>query len=164
MQEETIVGKKLISLRRSMLGECIMDPIVDVGIGGGGFVKSLPQSRGYDVCPQAKKWLEETKRWHDLSTMPAHTVCFWDSLEHMLSPEAILRNVALNAFMSLPIFESAEHVLASKHYKPNEHIWYFTEKGLIGFMRSMGFSMIERNRDEERLGRDGIGTYWFRRR
>jgi hypothetical protein len=66
-------------------------------------------------------------------------------------------------FVSIPIFTSAADVLRSKHYKPKEHVWYFTVGGLDHFMRSFGFECVDFNRMEREAGREQIDTFVFRR-
>ena len=67
-------------------------------------------------------------------------------------------------FISLPIFNNLSHVLSSKHFRRNEHFWYFTHDGLVHWFSENGFDFIEFTNEETKLGRDGILTYAFRRR
>lgn len=166
VREATEVGTRLIENRVSLLRrhQKPNDMTVDVGPGAGGFIDAafeggLGMVFGCDVNPHARC----RYGYIEVGTRSVDNVTCWDSLEHMLSPEAMLKNVRKKVLMSIPIFDSAEHVVRSKHYKPGEHIWYFTEAGLIRWMREQGFGLIERNRDEERYGREGIGTYVFAR-
>lgn len=164
-REATEVGKLLIKDRlRLLLNHAKQsDLTVDVGVGAGGFIEASMSIGnliyGWDVNPAVPKSISLINP----NTRAVDNVTCWDSLEHMLSPEAMLKNVRRKVLMSIPIFDSAEHVVRSKHYKPGEHIWYFTEAGLLRWMREQGFGLIERNRDEERYGREGIGTYVFAR-
>lgn len=168
-REITDVGVRLIRARMATIVGNTRDNevTVDVGVGALGLLRTLARHnwpvRGYDVNKKAVEALKEAGLFVDVMTTQVDNVCCWDSLEHMLSPEAMLKNVRQKVLMSIPIFDSAEHVIRSKHYKPGEHIWYFTEAGLLRWMREQGFGLIERNRDEERYGREGIGTYVFAR-
>lgn len=158
-QERTKVGRKLLLSRLDFLGGH-GKRVVDVGVGGGSFCE-LADCSGFDINPNAVTWLKSVNRFHDLERNECEIACFWDSLEHILSPEVLIKNVKREVFISMPIYESAEHVIKSKHYKPNEHLWYFTENGLIRWMNERGFYLVERNRDEERFGREDIGSYRF---
>lgn len=160
-RENTEVGRLLVQQRCKFVGRG-GSGIVDVGVGAGLFMKAC-ECLGYDVNPRVVEWLKETGKWHDIYKDPIDTACFWDSLEHMLTPEAALVHVTNEVFLSMPIYASGEHAIKSKHFKPNEHLWYFTEPGLIGWMQKQGFSLLERNCDEERYGREGIGSYRFSR-
>jgi hypothetical protein len=169
VREGTEVGKSLIEHRGAVLcrHSRLEHRTVDVGVGALGFVNYMQKCGmpiyGYDVNSSSEVILRSRDLFDDPTKLAVDNVTCWDSLEHMLSPEAMLRNVRKKVLMSLPIFDSAEHVIRSKHYKPGEHIWYFTEAGLIRWMRDQGFGLLERNRDEERYGREGIGTYVFAR-
>jgi hypothetical protein len=65
--------------------------------------------------------------------------------------------------VSCPIYENSEHILRSKHFRKDEHCWYWTEQGLITFMRHYGFEVVESNRMESDIGREDIGTFVFKR-
>lgn len=167
-REATEVGIKLIYLRSQLAYEHLgLKEVVDIGVGAMGFIQHRASAnmmtRGYDVNPHIVQGLKDSGLFVDVMNTQVDNVTCWDSLEHMLSPEAMLKNVRRKVLMSIPIFDNAEHVVRSKHYKPGEHIWYFTEAGLLRWMRDQGFGLIERNRDEERYGREGIGTYVFAR-
>ena len=167
-REATSVGKLLISMRSALTDKHLPDrEVVDIGVGACGFINHrigrLHRTLGYDVNRPVADALRKNNIFADVTMDMVDNVTCWDSLEHMLLPEAILKNVRRKVLMSIPIFDSAEHVVRSKHYKPGEHIWYFTEAGLLRWMREQGFGLIERNRDEERYGREGIGTYVFAR-
>ena len=66
-------------------------------------------------------------------------------------------------FMSLPVFNDVDHVLRSKHFKPDEHFWYFTRDGLVAAMLMCGFKLVAESDVESELGREDIGTFAFRR-
>ena len=153
-----ILQRALLLNRHRSIGQSV----VDCGIGAGGFCR-ITNAAGFDISPTAREWLECNNLWHDLTREPADIVCFWDSLEHMLVPELMVGAARKMVLLSLPIFENGDAIPKSKHYKPDEHLWYFTERGLIGWFRLHGFGLVERNRDEERFGREGIGTYVFAR-
>ena len=88
---------------------------------------------------------------------------FWDSLEHIPNPNALLSLMRSGqyAFIALPIFEDLEKVKQSKHYKPNEHYYYFSKDGMIKYMQDSNFTLIEITDDESQAGREGILTFVF---
>ena len=90
-------------------------------------------------------------------------ISLWDVLEHIPDFQALLANVREWVFVSIPIFRDAEHVLRSKHFKPEEHCWYFTRDGLVLAMKQCGFGLISASAIETDLGREDIGTFAFRR-
>lgn len=160
----TPTGDALTAMRMSLVDEYWEGEVVDIGIGGGKFVAERPHTRGYDVNPCAIDWLKTQGAYCDPYSEPVDAVCFWDSLEHIHDPAPLLANVRRLVFMSLPIFEGPEHVLRSKHYKPDEHCFYFTNNGLQRFMSGFGFELIHDDQREQSAGREDIGTYVFKRR
>lgn len=162
-KDSTNVGRILTTARAQFVNAHLpasRTNLVDVGIGGGAFLIAMA-CKGVDINKTAMKWLEGMgAAWDDKE---ASAMTFWDSLEHIPHPDAYLSLCSAWAFISTPIYESAEHVIHSKHYKPGEHLWYFTDRGLKRFMAEAGFALVSQNRMEENAGRDGIGTYAFRR-
>jgi len=93
--------------------------------------------------------------------VPAAT--FWDSLEHIPEPAAAIAQVEKWAFVSIPLFQGGEHCLRSKHFRREEHIWYFEDRGIRAWFAAQGFECVESNDEETRLGREDIRSYAFRR-
>lgn len=142
--------------------------VLDVGIGAGQFVEARPQTWGYDVNPAGIQWLKLRGRWGNLydpglpdDAFPA--LAFWDSLEHIDKPELAVAKARQWVFVSIPIFANGDAILASHHYRPNEHIFYFTHDGLLRWFAEQGFTCVEHNTIESELGRSGIGSYAFKR-
>jgi hypothetical protein len=139
--------------------------LLDVGIGSGAFImeRGMEKTKGYDVADSPRAWLKEKGLWRDPFDATVRAVTLWDSLEHMNNPKALIARVTHCLFISTPIYENAEVVLRSRHFKPREHLWYFTEWGLIGWLKEQGWELLERSRLEERFGRDSVGSYVFAR-
>ncbi|HGE8505215.1 methyltransferase domain-containing protein [Serratia ureilytica] len=138
--------------------------VLDVGIGAGQFVEARPQTWGYDVNPVGVQWLKLRGRWADLYSADAFpALTFWDSLEHIDKPELAVAKAKQWVFVSIPIFAGGDAIMASHHYRPNEHIWYFTHDGLLRWFAEQGFTCVESNTIESDLGRVGIGSYAFKR-
>lgn len=173
-RDKTPMGKALTKARvefvEETLGKLNSYLVTDIGIGGGGFVKASG-GYGYDVSESAKKWLIENNRWRnpgDYELRGDHkydtsAMSFWDSLEHIEHPELMLSLISRYAFISMPIYKDKQHCLNSKHYKPGEHIWYFTRNGLINFMRYNGFKLGNHSLIESHLGREDIESFAFER-
>lgn len=142
--------------------------VLDYGAGTGAFVRAANAvgfyAYGYDVMPQAARSLRnagvyaEPARHFDALTA-------WDSIEHMEAPEMMLKAVRPGAmlFLSLPVFEDLTAVRASKHYRPGEHLYYFTADGLERWLRGYGFLLMETSSHETDAGRESIGAFAFRR-
>jgi len=175
----TELGQKLNQFRVDLVNQVVGDEaILDIGIGAGHFIE-LRQgvTLGYDVNPHGVDWLME----RDLYCNPYRPyleycpwgmnnpekkidhMSFWDSLEHIKNPEEIISIVGKMAFLSIPIFEGEKHALKSKHFRPDEHYWYFTRNGLVRWFEEQGFKLVEESDEETKLGREDIGTYVFER-
>lgn len=161
--DATPMGQALTAARVAMVRRHHQGEVVDIGIGGGRFVLEA-NARGFDVNGEAKSWLVKHDRWQDPYTAHAAALTFWDSLEHIPDPEQIVASAEQWVFVSMPIYQDSRHCLKSKHFKPGEHLWFFTDWGFIGWMDRQGFDMIERNDIESTLGREEILSYAFRRR
>jgi len=138
--------------------DCVPRESVDVGIGGGRFVREFG-CMGTDVNPWAIKWLEYRNcAWSCLSAVDS--MFFWDSLEHIHDPTVLLGCVRRMVLVSMPIYKNAEHVLRSKHFRRDEHCWYFTADGLVRFMERFGFALAGWNQMEQPM-REDIETFAF---
>lgn len=162
-------GVALNTARCAFVAKYWAGRVLDVGVGSGAFLERWGPGLGfgYDIAEAPRRWLEERGVFRDVYSEPPNKLppvfTLWDSMEHA-SPEntrELLSKARELVFVSLPIFERAEDVLTSKHFKPGEHITYWTEAGLIRFMQESGFRLLERNRMEEAYGREGIGTFAF---
>lgn len=157
--DKTKMGRNLTRARVDLVNEFLKDgSLVDVGIGSGKFMAEIG-CYGFDVNPMAIDLLDDTHRFYNPYEGKVENATFWDSLEHIEDIELILKNINQFVFVSIPIFKSVNHVLTSKHYRPDEHCFYFTDEGFKSFMDAHGFKVIECNTMETDLGREDIGTY-----
>jgi hypothetical protein len=144
--------------------------LVDVGIGCGDFLQALAEAghhgEGYDVNPAGIRWLLErgilADFWRDDAAWDV--VTFWDALEHLPDPGAALTRARAWAFVTLPIFRDGEHVLHSKHYRKDEHLWYWTRSGFVRWAAAQGFKTWDHLTTESVLGREDVETFVLRRR
>lgn len=160
---DTEMGRALNVARERMVERWWSGALVDVGIGSGSFVEHRPETWGYDVNPAAVDWLRRNDRWWNPRVDPCPAASMWDVLEHMPDFPKLLANVRAYVFVSLPVFAGPEHVLKSRHYRPDEHFWYFSGIGFIEVMAELGWKWLETNWNESVLGRDSIGSFAFRR-
>jgi hypothetical protein len=159
----TSIGDALTACRIALVRSHFRGGVLDIGIGGGRFVMDHPSALGFDINPSAVSWLKGRRAYLDPYTNKFEAATFWDSLEHIHDPAPILGNVRRYVFVSLPIFTDVEHVLRSKHYKPQEHCWYFTRAGFVRFMDHFGFRMIDHSTIEQMAGREDIESFAFER-
>jgi len=139
------------------------EEVFDYGAGAGDFIKAWGAGAvGYDMFA-AGEGLRDMGKFRIPEDDGWEAVTFWDSLEHLKQPEEALMCSRKWVFISMPIYLDVEHVLRSKHYKPGEHLWYWTHEGLLRWMQFNGFTSVGANSGETDLGREGIGTFAFRR-
>lgn len=149
-----------------MLEHLEKGPLLDVGIGCGQFVEAMNsamvQCHGQDVNPDGIAWLQRNC-WERKDWAAYVGATFWDSMEHIRDLNAFIRDLGSEwLFVSMPIFESESNALSSKHYRPNEHWWYFTDEGLQQFLGQHGYSLVSRDDFESsQCGRESIGTFAF---
>lgn len=138
--------------------------LVDVGIGDGAFLRRRPGTWGHDVNPVAQEWLKRNDLWTDTLAGFAGAT-FWDVIEHVDTPEAYLRQIGLHgyAFFSLPVFTDLTRIRDSRHYRPGEHLYYWTQTGFQWWMHRHGFLLLEHDTFEITAGRDSIHSWAFRR-
>jgi hypothetical protein len=167
---DTPMGRRLNDFRVELLEEWLPmeSAFLDIGIGDGAFLRAIAArgrigAWGYDVNPAGVAWLKsrgQFSRW-DIEDWEAMT--FWDSLEHIRDPAAVLERISGMAFVSIPIFLDSEHVMHSRHFRTDEHFWYFTHWGFERWAMRLGFTVIDHTRQETHLGREDIETFVLRR-
>lgn len=163
----TDMGKRIVEGRLDLVNRRTKGQVVDVGIGCGQFISERNGDRtntfGYDINPVAVQWLEDRNLLINPYTTKVESVCFWDVLEHIHNPTALLNNVEQFVFVSIPVFRSGPQVLTSKHFRKTEHCWYWTKDSFEVFMSWFGFALLERTDFETRLGREDILSFAFQR-
>lgn len=162
---KTDLGVALTAARVGLVKKYWDGPVLDFGIGCGSFIDAHGCATGFDICPAAIKWLCDRSLfddpWHDQRSVDV--VTFWDSLEHVLEIDLLLERVNKYAFVSMPIFADYSDVCSSKHFRTDEHYWYFTRNGFVRFMGDRGFKLVLEDNFETRIGRESIGTFVFMR-
>lgn len=168
--EKTELGKKLNKKRLDAVKKWAENlKIIDIGIGCGTFIKQALKHNlnitGYDINPHSIKWLNDNNIYEYIYKSKEKNACytFWDSLEHIPEPQKILKKIRTGSyvFISMPIFDSLDDIFKSKHYRPNEHYYYFTSTGLIKWLREYGLQIKQITNFEEKLGRENIKTFFL---
>lgn len=160
-QVSDALNKMRVDLVRKYIGE---DELVDIGIGSGVFIKKRGHDTfGFDVNPLAIARLVNDGIFRDPYISSVKNIACWDTLEHIPKPSLLIRQVRNYIFVSIPLFQDLPHLLASKHLKKNEHFYYFTEDGIQRWFQLYGFAMIEKNEQEQTVGREDIFTLVFKR-
>jgi len=162
--ESTEIARSLNNFRRD-LAQKYASSVLDFGIGSGTFLKNVTVEKyGYDINPLGIQWLKENKLFldpyqSDISQITGFS--FWDVLEHMKNPNEILALLPQSSFsfITMPIYQSLLEIHESKHYKPNEHVCYFTMDGFINYLGLCDFEILEVSTKETKLGREGVVTF-----
>ena len=142
--------------------------LLDWGAGSGEFVRDARgagyAAKGFDVIAETRAALAAAGAFADEPT-GFDALTLWDTLEHLEAPDAVLSRVSWGAavFVSVPIFRDLSRIRDSRHYRPGEHLYYFTAPGLIYWLALWGFRFLESSAHEIRAGRDSIGAFAFRR-
>ena len=167
-QADTEIGGDIMSARVRLCERYGVRLLLDVGIGSGAFLQEWwgcgGGGWGDDINPAGIAWLENQNKRRHLSACAHPNVTFWDVLEHFRDPREALQHVGELAFVSIPIFNDAGHVLRSRHYRKTEHFFYFTRAGFIRFAEGQGFRVLECNNMESLLGREDIETFVLQRK
>lgn len=168
--EGSPIATALNDARLAMLARHMPAParVLDVGVGSGAFLRAARgagyEAKGRDVNPHAIKMLEE-RRWLAQEGEDFDAVTFWDSLEHIEEPEEALKSAQRGAvvLVAVPLFKDLRKVRESKHYKPGEHLYYWTRDGFLAWMEAWGFRLLEESSHEVKAGRESIGAFAFKR-
>lgn len=160
--DDSPMGAALTKARVAFVAKHYEGQVVDIGIGGGRFVTESGAA-GYDVSAEAVDWLDRNGLYFDPYKHHTEAITCWDSLEHIPDPERLIGMVGEWVFVSMPTYKSQQDCLASKHYKPGEHLHYWTERGFIRWFARNGFACMDINDTESDLGREGITSFAFRR-
>lgn len=142
--------------------------IIDVGIGCGEFIKKIRlPALGYDVNPIAVKWLKSRALYFDIYKFfpKVDGITLWDVLEHIPNPKKLIDIIPLGCFVfvSLPIIKDFKKIYDFKHFRPMEHLTYFTRDGIINYFNLLGFDVVETMNNETLLGRESIDTFVFKK-
>lgn len=140
--------------------------VLDVGAAAGQFVRAAQswgfEARGFDVIPEAALRLRNAKLYDEDPAL-FDAVTLWDCVEHMEDPELCLGRVTKGSILlaAVPVFDDLRRVRESKHFKPGEHLYYWTAQGFIDWMRLYGFRLLEQSTHETDAGRESIGAFAF---
>jgi SAM-dependent methyltransferase len=144
-QYDTRPVKAMSELRWNFIRSCLELPtgsrILDVGYGNGAFLKRARDAEmsvfGIDLHTEdfgIPVVSFDTPLSYDVA-------CFFDSLEHFPSFAPIFRLQTRHVVVSIP--NTPDFVLTApqrwRHFKPGEHLHYFSRDSLDALMRTWGF-------------------------
>lgn len=150
-------AEEICRIRWDWIAELNPKSVLDYGSGVGWFRAYRPKGvvcHSYDIGPYPQTGMKA--QVYDV-------VCFFDVLEHIPDfgiIEPVMR-LANNVATSLPIRNG--DLAGWMHFKPGEHLHYFTEEMLSAFMAEYGFVMAKKGAPECPPRKD-IKSYIFKRR
>ena len=141
--------------------------VLDYGAGTGDFMRAASadfRMSGFEIIPAMREKLIAEKKYAE-TARGFQAVTFWDVLEHLETPAIALRRVERDAlvFCSLPCFVDLNEIRKSRHYRPGEHLYYWTVEGFIEWMDRRGFRILETSRHEMMAGRDSVVAFAFKK-
>ena len=153
-------AKLICGIRWDLLNKNIpgIKTVLDYGCGVGFFKAFGPAGIDvdtYDIMPVVQTGI--TKPRYDVLTM-------WDVLEHIpdfTDLELVLKSVDYVA-ITLPVKPDGKEWNAWKHFKPGEHLHYYTTDLLCALFRIYGFE-LKIETDVECPPREDIRSYIFKR-
>lgn len=135
------LAKRIYAARWQLVCEhCFGGTLLDYGCAGGAFHQCAPdcfEATGWDINPSSQFSGQPPTGHYDIVTM-------WDVMEHLPAPlEPVIRLTPDTVFISTPDADNTtiEQFTAWKHYKPVEHLYYFTPQTLTMSMASIGYKL-----------------------
>lgn len=133
-------------LRLGYLGGFVQSGrVLDIGYGDGAFIRAARRAGfeafGYDVASGAS----DVPTVESLSGAWDIVTCF-DSLEHFDNPSSVFMvrpSLFLVTIPNLPTGVSDEGLKAWRHYKPDEHLHYFTRYSIRRLFHRHGYALGE---------------------
>lgn len=164
------IARRVIAGRLALMGRWL-DPgasVLDYGVGSGEFLREAMAegyaAKGFDIIPEVVSALHVERLYSD-DPSQFEALTLWDTLEHLPEPWDVMGPLGVGGklFVSIPLFEDLARIRESKHYRPGEHLYYFTRTGFVRWMRLRHFEALEESDHEREAGRESIGAFAFRR-
>ena len=137
LREYSKTAEEISSVRWDWIKETNPKVVLDYGSGVSWFRAWRPKGvevYSYDIAKYPQTGIK---------LITYDVICFWDVLEHIRDfdeIEPVLR-LSRNVALSLPLVKE-ENLAAWKHFKPGEHLHYFTEKTLNALFEKYGFMQV----------------------
>lgn len=130
--------------------------VLDYGAGVGWFRAFAPKWTKvdtYDIGPFVQTGIQHER--YDLVTM-------WDVIEHIPDLDVLKDIFAKTSYvaMAVPILPEGKSLKEWKHYKPGEHLHYFTVRLLDEIMACYGFNKIKEGSPEGVLREDIVSVLY----
>jgi hypothetical protein len=147
LRQNSATAEDICKKRWNFIATAKAKRILDYGSGVGWFRAFRPDDDlivdTYDIANYPQTGINEQE--YDV-------VCFWDSLEHIPDLDGIGWLLKRTKFVAItvPIFPSHGKELLEhwKHYKPGEHLHYFTLELLDNFFKNYNLKRVIANQNE----------------
>jgi len=139
LREYSKTGERIAKIRWDWIKECDPRTVLDYGSGVGWFRAWRPKGvevYSYDIAEYPQTGID---------LMMYNVVCFWDVLEHIPDFSKIepILSLARNVAISIPMKVELNNFATWKHWKPGEHLHYFTEETLNALFERYGFRQVK---------------------
>jgi len=142
-------------IRWKFVEEIPFNIVLDYGSGCGELTKYSPKKENliidsYDIGRLNGELYPQTGINHDRYDL----IFFNDVIEHVdweNNPDKKIEKIlSLTKYIciSLPIWDFNGDILKWKHYKPKEHLTYFSEKSIDHFFEAKGFKEVKKGKPE----------------
>ncbi len=145
--------EKISNIRWEFIAPIEAKLVLDYGSGNNAFSLFKPDDvivDSYDIGTIGNAPYPQTGIRHEHYDI----ICLWDVLEHIkwdTNPDEDILEVIDNAdalAATIPILPDDQVLEDWKHYKPGEHLTYFNTGAFIGFIESLGFTLLEHDTPE----------------
>jgi len=136
---QTKYAQYIAECRWKFIAESNPKYVLDYGSGVGFFKAFAPphiQVDTYDIAPYVQTGIRRDA--YDV-------ICLWDVLEHIPNIDESLRKLFENTkyvALTIPILPEHKNLKNWKHYKPGEHLHYFSDEDLDVLFDHYGFKRI----------------------
>lgn len=146
LRQNSKTAEQISSIRWDFVKPANASTVLDFGSGVGWFRAFRPRGMTvftYDIASYPQTDIPQDFVFCDL-------VCLWDVLEHIPDFSVIDRFLINTKFVavSLPVVRKDTSILDWKHFKPQEHLHYFTKDILDALFKRWLFSPIEKGMPE----------------
>lgn len=168
------ITKNRIKMVKGVFKKMTHKSLLDYGCGSGYFIKELAKKTklntiyGYDVLEKTTDWLKGKGIYYDLEKedqelYPLGCITMWDVIEHLPEPRKVLDKIKKGTYLliSVPLTNNLSKLKEWKHYRPYEHLHYWTYVGFVEYMIKAGFKLLDRNYNETLAGREDIWSFTF---
>jgi hypothetical protein len=145
LREYSVTAEKICKIRWDWIADVKPRYVLDYGSGVGWFRAFRPEDvevDSYDIAVYPQTGL--------VATCDYDAVCFWDVLEHIPNFNSLANILKTTKYvaLTLPLIDGVSDVATWKHFKPNEHLHFFTQDILVAMFNHYGFSLLKHGKPE----------------